>query len=43
MTADGDYVPSTAGWVRDQVELYESSGGTSRQIPVFVLEPADGT
>jgi F420H(2)-dependent quinone reductase len=28
MTADGDYAPSTAGWVRDQVELYESSGGT---------------
>lgn len=28
MDADGDYAPSTAGWVRDQVELYESSGGT---------------
>jgi F420H(2)-dependent quinone reductase len=28
MNADGDYAPSTAGWVRDQVELYESSGGT---------------
>ena len=27
MNADGDYAPSTAGWVRDQVELYESSGG----------------
>jgi deazaflavin-dependent oxidoreductase (nitroreductase family) len=23
-----DYIPSTSGWVRDQVELYESSGGT---------------
>ena len=23
-----DYEPSPAGWVRDQVELYESSGGT---------------
>ena len=23
----GDYVPSTAKWVRDQVEEYESSGG----------------
>jgi deazaflavin-dependent oxidoreductase (nitroreductase family) len=28
MPLDGDYEPSTAGWVRDQVELYESSGGT---------------
>ena len=23
-----EYIPSTAEWVRDQVELYESSGGT---------------
>ena len=23
-----EYIPSTAQWVRDQVELYESSGGT---------------
>jgi deazaflavin-dependent oxidoreductase (nitroreductase family) len=23
-----EYIPSTAGWVRDQVELYESSNGT---------------
>ena len=28
MSLDGEYVPSTAQWVRDQVELYESSGGT---------------
>jgi deazaflavin-dependent oxidoreductase (nitroreductase family) len=28
MDTDGDYAPSTAGWVRDQVELYEGSGGT---------------
>ena len=28
MTLTGDYVPSTQQWVRDQVELYESSGGT---------------
>ena len=27
MTLEGDYVPSPAQWVRDQVELYESSGG----------------
>ncbi len=24
---DGEYAPSPAQWVRDQVELYESSGG----------------
>jgi deazaflavin-dependent oxidoreductase (nitroreductase family) len=28
MPLDGDYEPSAAKWVRDQVELYESSGGT---------------
>jgi F420H(2)-dependent quinone reductase len=28
MSLDGEYVPSPASWVRDQVELYESSGGT---------------
>jgi F420H(2)-dependent quinone reductase len=28
MSLDGEYVPSPAQWVRDQVELYESSGGT---------------
>jgi F420H(2)-dependent quinone reductase len=28
MSLDGQYEPSTAQWVRDQVELYESSGGT---------------
>jgi F420H(2)-dependent quinone reductase len=27
MTVDGEYEPSPAQWVRDQVELYESSGG----------------
>jgi deazaflavin-dependent oxidoreductase (nitroreductase family) len=27
MSVDGDYAPSPAQWVRDQVELYESSGG----------------
>ena len=27
MTTDGDYEPSPNAWVRDQVELYESSGG----------------
>lgn len=28
MPLDGDYEPSTQAWVREQVELYESSGGT---------------
>lgn len=27
MTLDGEYAPSPAPWVRDQVELFESSGG----------------
>ena len=28
MAVDGEYVPSPAAWVRNQVEAYESSGGT---------------
>ena len=28
MPIQGEYEPSTQAWVRDQVELYESSGGT---------------
>lgn len=28
MPLHGEYEPSTQQWVRDQVELYESSGGT---------------
>jgi deazaflavin-dependent oxidoreductase (nitroreductase family) len=28
MTLEGDYEPSPAQWVRDQVEAYERSGGT---------------
>ena len=28
MAVEGTYEPSPSGWVRDQVELYESSGGT---------------
>src|ERR1700733_3884135 len=28
MPVDGDYEPSTQAWVGDQVEAYESSGGT---------------
>ena len=41
MPLQGDYEPSTEGWVRDQVELYEGSGGTEgttmRDMPVVVL------
>lgn len=40
---DGEYAPSPSGWVREQVEQYEGSGGTEgttlRQsgLPVVVL------
>ena len=41
MPLDGEYEPSTQKWVRDQVELYESSGGTKgidlRGMPVVVM------
>jgi deazaflavin-dependent oxidoreductase (nitroreductase family) len=41
MPLTGDYEPSPAAWVRDQVELIESSGGTQgtslRGMPVIVL------
>ena len=41
MTVDGEYAPSAAGWVREQVELYEASGGTEgntfRGYPVVVV------
>ncbi|MEU0392218.1 nitroreductase family deazaflavin-dependent oxidoreductase [Streptomyces sp. NPDC006208] len=41
MPLKGEYEPSTEQWVRDQVELYESSGGTEgttmRGMPVIVL------
>lgn len=41
MPVDGEYAPSPAKWVRDQVEVYESSGGTEgttlRGLPVVVL------
>ncbi len=37
----GDYVASPTRWVRDQVELYEGSGGTEgttlRGLPVILL------
>jgi deazaflavin-dependent oxidoreductase (nitroreductase family) len=41
MPLDGEYEPSTQKWVRDQVALYEGSGGTEgtalRGMPVIVL------
>lgn len=43
MPLDGEYEPSPTKWVRDQVELYESSGGTqgttlqNTGMPVIVL------
>jgi deazaflavin-dependent oxidoreductase (nitroreductase family) len=43
MPLEGEYEPSPAGWVREQVELYESSGGTEGTtlrdtgLPVVIL------
>jgi F420H(2)-dependent quinone reductase len=43
MTADGEYEPSPAKWVRDQVEEYEASGGqrantlTDTGLPVLIV------
>jgi F420H(2)-dependent quinone reductase len=41
MPLTGEYEPSPAQWVRDQVALYESSGGTQgntlRGMPVIIL------
>lgn len=43
MTIDGEYEPSPAGWVRDQVETYERSGGREANtlrdtgIPVIIV------
>ncbi|THA71543.1 nitroreductase family deazaflavin-dependent oxidoreductase [Streptomyces sp. A0958] len=41
MPLQGEYEPSPTQWVRDQVEQYESSGGTEgttmRGMPVIVL------
>jgi deazaflavin-dependent oxidoreductase (nitroreductase family) len=41
MPLEGEYEPSPSAWVRDQVELYESSGGTEgttlRELPVIIL------
>lgn len=41
MPLQGQYEPSPTAWVREQVELYERSGGTEgttlRDMPVVVL------
>ena len=43
MTPEGEYVPSAAAWVRDQVEAYERSGGREANtlrdtgIPIIVV------
>ena len=41
MALQGEYEPSPSEWVRDQVEKYESSGGTEattlRGVPVVVV------
>ncbi len=41
MPLQGEYEPSPSQWVRDQVEKYESSGGTEgttmRDLPVIIL------
>jgi deazaflavin-dependent oxidoreductase (nitroreductase family) len=41
MPLDGEYEPSPKKWVRDQVEEYETSGGTRgttmRGMPVIIL------
>ncbi|HUF97098.1 MAG TPA: nitroreductase family deazaflavin-dependent oxidoreductase [Ilumatobacter sp.] len=43
MTFTGEYEPSSAGWVRDQVAEYEASGGTRANtlrdtgIPVIIV------
>jgi F420H(2)-dependent quinone reductase len=43
MGIDGDYEPSALGWVRDQVQAYEASGGTKANtlrdtgIPVIIV------
>ena len=41
MSLNGEYAPSPAQWVRDQVQEYEESGGTSgttmREMPVILV------
>src|SRR6059058_4285243 len=43
MTIQGEYIPSRAAWVRDQVAEYEASGGTKANtlrdtgLPVIIV------
>ena len=43
MTLQGEYVPNKHGWVRDQIEAYERSGGREANtlrdtgIPIIVV------
>jgi F420H(2)-dependent quinone reductase len=43
MPLEGEYVPSPAGWVRDQVQAYEESGGEKANtlrdtgLPVIIV------
>ena len=43
MELEGEYVPSTAAWVREQIETYEKSGGKEANtlrdtgIPIIVV------
>jgi F420H(2)-dependent quinone reductase len=43
MSIDGEYEPSPADWVREQVEAYESSGGTQANtlrdtgLPIIIV------
>ncbi|WP_405734173.1 nitroreductase family deazaflavin-dependent oxidoreductase [Streptomyces sp. NBC_01537] len=43
MPLKGEYEPSTTQWVRDQVELYEGSGGTEGTTLSSVVGPEDVT
>jgi F420H(2)-dependent quinone reductase len=47
MPLTGDYEPSAASWARDQVELYERSGGTQgtelNGRPVIILSSIGAT
>jgi len=48
MTLQGDYVPSSAQWVRDQVEAYERTGGREANtlrdtgLPVIIVTMRGG-
>ena len=47
MPLQGEYEPSSSAWVRDQVEEYETSGGTRgttlRGVPVVVVTSLGAT